>query len=368
MSEKAEYDTLLAHLAWMFACRHEDIAVEALGYILQSESARRALVKLAQDAGADLDTISKVQTQAIGDDASRPDLACTDQYGDNCLLIEAKFWAYLTKNQPNSYLDQLPEGKALLFIAPEKRIGTLWDELQKKTSSYTSLSIPGSVVSSLRTRENKFLMLTSWDHLLDHLRNSVGAQREAEIQQLRGLTAGADTTVERKLVPVGPNELDLAGLIRDAAAGAATDGYAITSGLRATRRPTGYGKYLLVAGAGAWLGVDTKHWGCDSGPNTPLWLHFQRWTSGSPELSVSFDEVLHSFKAHGKSDALIDGKNVYVPLPLPEEVRIDEVTDFVKPFKGSKQIQPFPYPVQYEEVLRKVVDGIKEVARVIRAG
>lgn len=368
MSENAEHDTLLAHLAWMFACRHEDIAVEALGYILQSESARRALVKLAQDAGAVLDTISQVHTQVIGDDASRPDLTCTDQCGKDCLVIEAKFWASLTRNQPNAYLDQLSQGKGLLFIAPGKRIDVLWAELQERTSSYGSLSTSETrlgEVRSLRTRENKHLMLTSWDHLLDHLENSVGAQQEAEIQQLRGLTAGAETIVAGKLVPVGPNELDLAGLVRDAAAGAAAAGCASTSGLRATRRPTGYGKYLLVADAGAWLGVDTEHWRYDSGPNTPLWLHFERWTA---ELSVSFCQVFQAFKAHGKSDAIIDDKNVYVPLPLPKEVRIDHVIDFVKPFKGSNQVQPFPYPVPYEEVLRKVVDVIKEVARVIRSG
>ena len=40
--------TLLAHLAGKLSSRHEDIAVEALGYILKSEAARNAAVKMLE--------------------------------------------------------------------------------------------------------------------------------------------------------------------------------------------------------------------------------------------------------------------------------------------------------------------------------
>ena len=40
MTETREPDTLLAHLAEKLSHRHEDIAVEALGYIFQSRVAR----------------------------------------------------------------------------------------------------------------------------------------------------------------------------------------------------------------------------------------------------------------------------------------------------------------------------------------
>jgi len=346
----------------MFSSRHEDLAVEAIGYILQSESARKSIAELARKAGAELDAVSAVRTQSVGEDASRPDLTCIDQCGKKCLLVEAKFWAHLTPNQPNAYLKQLSPGKALLFVAPGKRIEPLWDELKDRTSNRGSERTNNPKVRSLQTIDKKYLMLTSWDYLLSHLESSADAEESAEIQQLRGLTSGVETGTGETLHPSGPNELDLAGLVRDVATGAAAAGFASMSGLKATKRPTGYGRYLLLAGAGAWLGVDTQHWEHDSCPNTPLWLHFECWTVEPP---VSFSTVRQAFREHDMKGTIIDEKNVYVPLQLPERIGIGDVKDFVKPFKGSKQVQPFPYGVTYEEVLRAVVNDIKEVARII---
>lgn len=38
-------DSLLAHLAWRLSNRHEDIAVEALGFILRSDATRKNSVR-----------------------------------------------------------------------------------------------------------------------------------------------------------------------------------------------------------------------------------------------------------------------------------------------------------------------------------
>ena len=47
MTETRAPDTLLAHLAEKLSHRHEDIAVEALGYIFQSRAARRVMEALS---------------------------------------------------------------------------------------------------------------------------------------------------------------------------------------------------------------------------------------------------------------------------------------------------------------------------------
>ena len=51
MMETIKPDTLLAHLTWTLSSRHEDIAVEALGYILKSRETRRILEEVLRDGG-----------------------------------------------------------------------------------------------------------------------------------------------------------------------------------------------------------------------------------------------------------------------------------------------------------------------------
>ena len=112
--------TLLAKLAVSFGPRTEDLAVEALGHILaQSEATRRALSDMIAPGGADVGEIAQVRTQATGKEGERPDLAGFDRDGRERVLIEAKFWAGLTGNQPVAYLQRLPANtpSALLFVA-----------------------------------------------------------------------------------------------------------------------------------------------------------------------------------------------------------------------------------------------------------
>ena len=124
--------SLLAHLSSRFTERTEDIAVEALGYILStSEAARTGLLSILRSGGANVEELSRIDTQIGGKEGERPDLVGWDESGVERLLIEAKFWAGLTDNQPNAYLKRLPPNGTLLFVAPEARVETLWPELQR---------------------------------------------------------------------------------------------------------------------------------------------------------------------------------------------------------------------------------------------
>ena len=101
-------DTLLAYLAPRFTNRTEDIAVEALGYILsKSETAKCALTETLREGGVDIDRIALVKTQVPGENQERPDLAAFNEDGSECVLIKAKFWAKLTDNQPVVYLERV---------------------------------------------------------------------------------------------------------------------------------------------------------------------------------------------------------------------------------------------------------------------
>ena len=113
--------SLLAKISPMFSGKTEDVAVEALGHILNgSQPARDALSEVLRISGAEVGRIAEVETQVTIEDDARPDLAAYNEDGSRCVLIEAKFWAGLTKNQPLTYLRHLlrvPKTSALLFVA-----------------------------------------------------------------------------------------------------------------------------------------------------------------------------------------------------------------------------------------------------------
>ena len=178
--------TLLAHLTPMLTDRVEDTAVEALGYILsKSPASRSTLNRILRSAVAELNSIELVRTQVTGETGARPDLVGFDEQGKERVLIEAKFWAGLTENQPNGYLERLPNDgpSVLLFVAPEARRDTLWAELQRRVnveigdSSETDGLRSASVIGSQR-----YLMLTSWRSILGQMANQSSEVGESSAQ------------------------------------------------------------------------------------------------------------------------------------------------------------------------------------------
>ena len=70
----------------MLTDKLEDIAVEALGYILSnSEYARLALTEFVGDGGITIDDINRVQTQDVGETLERPDIAFRNTQGEKHL-------------------------------------------------------------------------------------------------------------------------------------------------------------------------------------------------------------------------------------------------------------------------------------------
>jgi len=102
--------SVLAFLATRFATHPENLATEALNFILvNSSNARDALLDICQRLGhlGKEDLVFTVQV--TNGNGSRPDLVGRAIDGSSPIVIEAKFWAGLTDNQPKAYLDVLPE-------------------------------------------------------------------------------------------------------------------------------------------------------------------------------------------------------------------------------------------------------------------
>ncbi len=336
MEDTTGGETLLAHLAGKLSSRHEDIAVEALGYILRSKPAVGVLEAVLRDGDADIGRIASFRTQ-VGEGQTRPDLVGFDeQEGGECVLIEAKFWAGLTDNQPKGYLDRLDPGKALLFVAPESRLETLWSKLCCLAGVEGSRCDAGKPIRSTLTEERKHLMLISWTRLLDRLEGVGDAQSRLEIQQLRGLADRVDASEflplrQEEFAPEIPRRIrGLQRLVDDATNRAVDQGYADISGLRVTPMIHGYGRYLSLRGGGAWFGIASDLWARGSYPDTPLWLRFWKWGGEAneaqwPRTRTALGRLMRkdqpsAFELHG---------GIIVPIYLPTEVEYDAVLDAV---------------------------------------
>jgi len=128
--------SLLAHLTKNFAPHPENVATEALGHILaHSASARNGLTSILSGTGIS-ENLSYRTQQAEGDSLARPDLTGRDDQGRNVVLIEAKFWAGLTDNQPNTYIAMLADDvpSTLCFLIPQERMTSLWPEVCSRAS------------------------------------------------------------------------------------------------------------------------------------------------------------------------------------------------------------------------------------------
>ena len=297
---------LLAHLAPRLSERIEDIAVEALGYILSSRAAMAALQGLLRETNVELPQLDSIRTQ-VTQDGTRPDLVGFGQDGTERLLVEAKFWAGLTDNQPNAYLERLPnddQPAALLVIAPNARLETLWIELCRLADCPSAQAVgdPRSVAAT----EQHHLILTSWSALLDRMSMHADGQGElstkADISQLSALCQRQDEEAFRplrrnELAPEFPRRmLQLNRLIDDATELAIELGIATTQGLVRTPRAYGYGRYLKLGQAdgnvwaGVWFGIHHELW--VSCRETPIWLVFSHWsgTLRLPELRQRLGE------------------------------------------------------------------------------
>ena len=264
--------SLLAHLAWRFPGATEDVATEALAFILNKEErARAALRDLLKGSGASLAPIASAHTQRVYQLTKKPDLVAFDESGREVALIESKFWANLTANQPNGYLrlmmQDLLEAKNLLFVAPTARVeGNLWEELRAEAERefvVGDTSEKEGVRSARVGSDGHRLMLTSWDVLLGRIEKGA-PDADGELRQLIGLCNRMESGP-----PIGTGD----SLINEAVQRARARGYISTDGLGVARLAGSYGKYIRLIDSGrdglavARIGVDFDH-------APPLYLWF----------------------------------------------------------------------------------------------
>lgn len=276
--------SLFGHLAFQFAVSPENLATEALAYVLRSPVARRAFTARVRGAGVPVPEDLSFRTQAA-EGGAIPDMAGRAVDGEDVVLVEAKFWAGLTENQPRAYLECLPANRPslLLFIVPVARLETLWPELRRLTLATHALEETRGEVGGFRASslgDGRHLGICSWRALLGALRAELDAAGEyrlvGEVEQLRGLCDRMDAEAFQPVRPedVAPTLprriLQYAALAEDVAQRLAARGIADLNRANTAGSKGYYRRYLRIKGHGCSISLDYGAWATRA--ETPLWL------------------------------------------------------------------------------------------------
>jgi len=281
--------TLFGHIASHFTSKTENVATEALGYILRgSLAARDAVQTLLGHAGMPSTGTLTYFNQVAGDDQAQPDVVGLDELGEQRLVVEAKFWAGLTDHQPITYLKRLPkDGGVLLFIAPAARQDLVWGELLRRCTEAGLTGVSNAVGDQALRRysmaDGTHLALISWRTLLEYLMGRVEAAGDrrtvGDLEQLQGLCDAMDSGA---FLPLTSEELtdtqryrritQFNDLIDELIPALVNLGVADIKGLTVVPKKGIYGKYLRFHGYGAYLSCDINRWA--SLAPAPFWLTF----------------------------------------------------------------------------------------------
>ena len=257
-----------------------------------------------------------------------PDLACFDENDDLVALVESKFWAHLTHHQPVTYWEGLPSDRTavLLFLAPAYRInsGQLWDELVGRLCRaghpLGQADRRENLISASAKYRNHRLMLVSWDLLLGKLAQKAKEDRDCqasfEIAELQGLAT--DVTASEDL----RHDKNLKKSIAEAVKRVEQSGWANTDGLTVGQGNQFYGRYMRLAGACAWIGIDYK--ALKKEPGKHFWVAFMN-ESKAP-IGV---EVVRSRLGDLVEPGFVWGGDRYacVPIALPDGADTEATCD-----------------------------------------
>jgi len=267
------HESILAHLVHSLTNQVENVATEALAHLLlEYPVLKEAFRAYISSAGVDLPGHLKIQTQARWLDAAIPDLAGVDEQNRPVLVVESKFWAPLTKNQPAAYLKRLPAGTpaVLLFIAPESRMPTLWQELLNQCRS-CAISLPGLQDSAaehllfLRVNQEHVLALTGWESLLAALHAKAVQTNDGhaagDVWQVQSLCAKIDAEAFHPLTeaelksPTEKRIQQFKELLDELVSLLVEQGVVSVEGYRATPGPRSYKRYLSIQGLPKSIGA-----------------------------------------------------------------------------------------------------------------
>jgi hypothetical protein len=318
--------SLVAHLSGRFAASAEVIASTSLNYILgRSTEASRGFAEFLRSLAPGIPETLIYRNEVVGADKARPDLEATTMDGALKAVIETKFWAGLTKNQPVTYLKRLPEDGLLLFIVPRQRLSAVWSEIARLCDG-ENIGL-GAMAERAETRhapiaDGRCIAITSWDKVLAMMLEAIPAG-ETVAQDVAQLRALCDKMDAEAFLPLAPEEISTQALPRRILSlfeiGDELRLMALDAGIAsrdAGNLRSGNGRdftgwYYRLGPAVVWVGCEFKLWAQHG--QSPIWLTFS--TTNAAGVALARERLGH-WQFETPRRYYEDGNLIAIPIRL----------------------------------------------------
>ena len=321
---------LLSHIALKFAKHPENVANESLCFILNADmqAPKKLLAAIKRQDLAD--SIISFRSELSTEDNGRPDVAGVGADGRLPLIVEGKFWASLTDNQPTNYLKELDANGVLIFACPESRTSCLKDELEERTQ----LEFEYVDTAFFRAAHNdQTLVIIDWLSILSiideyaSLNNTVLSN---DIHQLKALCSQMDGEGFHPLSQSDLNEHhgrlcdQLSATIDLARERLRSREYCDFSGVKASAWRLGYGFFVKLHAFGCQVYFSTKGW-YSYETKTPYWIGVQS-SDWKPDKSI-----LDRFNTIEKYSGRVhfDGSQVHIAIPMKTGLDQEQLTEHI---------------------------------------
>ena len=272
----------------------EFLASESLNYILNnSQKANENLIQLInRDNNSDYSMI-RFSSQVQGDKLEIPDISGFNKDEEEVIIIETKFWASLTSNQPGTYLERLVDNGILVFVCPEQRTISLEDEIIHALKEKCERNADGLIKTG-----NKTIIIYSWKTILDNLEKDIDNSEfeiRSDINQLRGLCDRVDSEsflpiTEKDLSPEIPRRiLSYNSIVDKVIDSLVKENVLSTKGLKATPEKWGYRRYAFNGDLTISVDVNLEKWA--KNVDTPIWLEISEQWKVTPLVHTINNEI-----------------------------------------------------------------------------
>lgn len=288
------HKSLLAHIACNFISEYENVANSSIAYLLNKYDSAQNALKIVLDVD---EVPTRYVTELSTVSNGRPDITGLDAKGNKSIIIEGKFWANLTENQPVNYLKEMPDHGRMLFLAPDKRLSSLGAEIEKRIS----LSETRVEVCSW----NRFLELVEKEN-----NKNINHHLTSDLIQINALCQKMDS---EGMPPLSESDLDpmngriatqLSDVVNECNALLRNWDHSNFNRLKTTSSQYGHGFYFLGYNYGCYLHFDANKWFLREN-HTPIWLAIY---DGEWDESEVINHELHNYDAvnsHGMDYGII---------------------------------------------------------------
>lgn len=256
---------ILAYIASNFISEYENVANSSVAYLLNGYPAAQAALKSVLNVdNAPTYYVTELSTASNG----RPDVTGLDLEGGKAVIIEGKFWANLTPNQPKNYLKELTMDGKILFLAPSKRVDSLKLEIERRLNG-----------------ENDKIVISSWENFLALIEKEnsekYSHQLDADLIQVKELCQKMDA---EGMPPLSASDLDpmigrtvyqFADVIDECNSLLRKGEQFNFRGTKTTPSKYGHGFFFRGYGFGCFLGFDSHKWFVRDN-HTPIWLFIKK--------------------------------------------------------------------------------------------